>query len=355
MLEHGAAIQDDRYLGDGDALFSFNSNGLQSLSRKLGVGFDLLARLETPSLASQVMNDLLSQREIRTRLRNDDFVVHEPSGTIIGLVSSTYVTYSNHEFVTDVMGLLGQLPNGAELQFKEAYGINTEFVLRMTLKQSHGAISGSGGHGEDRSELGLDLRNTMVGNSSIRINHFLYRLICANGLMVPAAKSINRLFHSGRREKFNERLRRSLGEVIRNIDSLQGLLTTIGAMPFEPAALAMAPSLTDAIFDVIPGSKQLIGERENLLLRYPQDLSGPDREQMRRKHDTRMIKLIPKHSGGELSGRIFHSDFRDTPTMFDFINVFTEHAKSERPALKLEIEEKTGALAAYIAANARKL
>jgi hypothetical protein len=39
---------------------------------------------------------------------------------------------------------------------------------------------------------------------------------------------------------------------------------------------------------------------------------------------------------------------------FDFINVFTEHAKSTPPALNLEIEERAGALANYIAHNARK-
>jgi hypothetical protein len=40
--------------------------------------------------------------------------------------------------------------------------------------------------------------------------------------------------------------------------------------------------------------------------------------------------------------------------MFDFVNVFTEYAKDCRPAQKLETEEKAGALAKYIAENARK-
>ena len=40
--------------------------------------------------------------------------------------------------------------------------------------------------------------------------------------------------------------------------------------------------------------------------------------------------------------------------MFDFLNVFTEYAKNCPPAQKLDIEEKAGTLAKYIAENARK-
>ena len=68
-----------------------------------------------------------------------------------------------------------------------------------------------------------------------------------------------------------------------------------------------------------------------------------------------MIALIPKYLGGELSKKVFESRFRDSATLFDFINVFTEYAKSQPLAEKLAIEEKSGALASYIANNSRKL
>ena len=87
--------------------------------------------------------------------------------------------------------------------------------------------------------------------------------------------------------------------------------------------------------NVIPGSKQRISEREDLFLRHPKNASATDRERMRREHDARMIELIPKHFGGELSGKVFRSAFRNKASLFDFINIFTEHAKFEPPVLKL--------------------
>lgn len=355
VLEHGATMRDDQYLGDGEVLFCFNESGFQSFCQKLGFRADQLARLETPSLASQVLNDVLSQREIRERLLNEEFVVDELTNTIIGVVSGTYVTYSNREFMDDVLKLLDRAARDHDLQFQEGYGINTELTLRLTSEKRHGWVDGRGGQGEDRSKLGLDLRNTMVGDSSVRINYFLHRLACANGLMVPAAESINRIFHSGRKDTFHERLNRGLSEAIRNFSQLHELLGTLGGLPFEPEKLAKTQSLADAIFEVISGSKQALSERANLFLRYPRDASTADREQMRREHDARLIKLIPQHFGGELSHKVFKSGFRDKVSLFDFINVFTEHAKSASPTLKLEIEAKAGALAKYIAKNARKL
>ena len=76
---------------------------------------------------------------------------------------------------------------------------------------------------------------------------------------------------------------------------------------------------------------------------------------MRRAHDTHLSGLIPTFFGQDDSSKVFNSPFRDKATMFDFVNVFTEYAKTQKPSRKLEIEERAGTLAAYIAGNARKL
>ena len=75
---------------------------------------------------------------------------------------------------------------------------------------------------------------------------------------------------------------------------------------------------------------------------------------MRQVHDAQLIGLIPEHFGGEHSGRVFRTHLRESSTVFDFINVFTEYAKERPPAIKLEIEEKAGTLAKYISKNAKK-
>ncbi|MBP6734620.1 MAG: hypothetical protein KAX64_03810 [Chromatiaceae bacterium] len=65
-----------------------------------------------PSLASQVLNDLISQRAILARLDNEKFVVDEERQTIIGLVSTSYVSYGNDAFLADIEGLLRDLSGG---------------------------------------------------------------------------------------------------------------------------------------------------------------------------------------------------------------------------------------------------
>lgn len=355
VLEHGAIFRDDEYLGSGESLFHFNQPGFQALCQKLGCRQDFLVRLETPTLPSQVLNDLLSQRDVRKTLRDSEFVMDERTDTIIGLVSKTYVTYSNHDLLGDITSLINNLPKDQELTFQEAYGINTALTLRFVSVKKHGTIQGRGGQGEDKSKLGLEFVNSMVGNSSVRINHYLYRLICANGLMVPASESVNRVFHSGRENSFHQRLDRCFGEVVRNLGQLQEMLQVLGAMNFEPDLLSRNRTLTDQIFSVIPGSKQELCDREQLFLRYAQDDSTAQREKIRQGHDARLIGLIPKHFGAEHSKRVFNSAFRDGATVFDFINVFTEYAKSQTPSNKLDIEEKAGALAKYIANNSKKL
>lgn len=355
VLEHGATIRDDEYLGDDESLFHFNQPGFQAFCQRIGCRQDFLARLETPTLPSQVLNDLLSQRDVRETLSDSEFVMDERTDTIIGLVSKTYVTYSNHDLLDDITAQINNLPKDQNFEFLEAYGINTALTLRYVSIKKHGTIQGRGGQGEDKSKLGLEFVNSMVGNSSVRINHYLHRLICANGLMVPASESVNRVFHSGRKDSFHQRLHRCFGEVVRNLGQLQEMLQVLGAMNFEPDLLSSNRILTDQIFSVIPGSKQELCEREQLFLRYPQDASTAQREKIRQGHDARLIGLIPKHFGAEHSKRVFNSVFRDGAKVFDFINVFTEHAKSHTPSNKLDIEEKAGALAKFIANNSKKL
>jgi hypothetical protein len=287
-------------------------------------------------------------------LSGDEFVIDERSNTVVGLVSKTYITYSNEDFISDIENRTSQLAHENGFVFQEACGINTDLTIRYVSTHEHGTIQGWGGRGVDESRVGLEFLNSMVGTSSVGINYYLRRLICANGMMVKAASSVNRVNHSGRKDSFQDRLDRSFGEVVRNIGQLKQMLETLGAMPFDATTLAQDETLSEQVFGVIGGSKQELCAQERTYLRYPNDASKAEREKMRREHDGYLIGLIPRHFAGVDSGKVFNSPFRDKATIFDFVNVFTEYAKTQRPARKLEIEERAGALAAYIAGNARK-
>lgn len=355
VLEHGATFRDDEYLGDGEALFHFNQAGFVALCQRLGCRQDLLERLKTPNLPSQVLNDLLAQRAVRDELGSDEFVMDERTHAIIGLVSKTYVTYSNHDLLTDIDARISHLPKDDGLVFEEAYGVNTGLTVRYVSTHRHGTVRMRAGNGDDKSKLGLEFTNSMVGTSAVRINFYLHRLLCANGMMVTAAESVSRVFHAGERKSFQTRLDRCFNEVMRNLGQIQDLLTALGDVDFCPERLARNRTLTDQIFSVIPGSKQEISEHAGLSLRYPAKASTTEREAMRQAHDGRLIELVPEYFGRVHSGRVFATSLRDSATIFDFVNVFTEYAKEQEPALKLGIEERAGALAKYIASTARQL
>lgn len=365
LIEHGAEFHDDEYLGDGDVLLRFNEHGFRAFCQKIGFRYDQLELIETPSLASSVLNDLVRQSEIRSRLNEEEFVIDQDTNTIIGIVSRSYVGYSNDKFLIDIEDFLENLPLAKQLrllppfkdrfEFHEAYGINTELTIRYTsTKLEHGVIHGRGGDGKDISKLGLEFKNSMVGTSSVQINYFLYRLVCHNGMMVPAASATNRVFHSGRKDTFKVRLDNCYKEVHRKIDDLTKLLSTIGTINFNPKKLAEDNLVSERIFNIIPGMKQKICDAEEMYLRYPNECSEAEKRKLKINHDCVLINCIPEHLGGEHSNKVFLSSMRDNATMFDFLNVFTEYAKSCKPARKLDVEEKTGALAKYISDNSRK-
>jgi hypothetical protein len=354
ILSRNAVFNDDEYLGDGEVALRFNQHGIRAFCQRIGFRFDQLSMLEAPSLASQVINDLIQQAAIKTKLDDEEFVLDERTNTIIGMVSSTYVGYGNEQFLADVLEFLSSLPNDEKLEFGEAYSVNTELTLRWCAVKRHGIIRSHGSEAEDRTRFGLDFKNSMVGTSAVRVNYFLWRLVCANGMMVPAGSSINRVFHSGNRDSFKFRLGQCFREVMRKIDCLGQLLETLGAMRFEPQRLAGNGATNERIFEIIPALKEEICAKEELFLRYPPQSSEASKRQMRVKHDARVIGLIPKHYGGQLAGRVFQSRWRDDATVFDFVNVFTEYAKNCTPSKKLAIEEKAGELAKYIAENKRK-
>ncbi|WP_295437430.1 DUF932 domain-containing protein, partial [uncultured Thiodictyon sp.] len=240
MLESGAMFLDDEYLGDGETMLRFNEHGFRTFCSRVGYRFDQLAMLETPSLASQVLNDIISQRAISSRLENDDFVLDKDRNCIIGMVSTSYVGYSNEKFLGDIDRMLGSLPQDDRFEFYQAYGVNTELTIRYTSLTRHGEVKGRGGSGQDVTMLGLEFKNSMVGTSSVRFSYFLHRLACANGMMVPAASATSRVIHSGNLDSFERRLTECFKEVHRKLDTVSNMLATLGNLEFDPMRLALS-------------------------------------------------------------------------------------------------------------------
>ena len=66
------------------------------------------------------------------------------------------------------------------------------------------------------------------------------------------------------------------------------------------------------------------------------------------------IAALPYCLCGKEALAVFNSAYRDDALMYDFINIFTEHAKTLPTRQKIEVETNAGTLAAWISKNKRK-
>jgi len=355
-LNHGAQFLDDEYFGDEHTAFKFNQSGIRSLCSYFGIRLDVLEMLEKQNLSTEILNDLLAQRDIQERLKTQELVVDESENIIIGIVSKSYVGYSNYQFLEDIKHLLCQkgkqlsiFPENDDFVFQGGYSINSQLNLRLTMKKKVGIIKGLGGVGEDVTNLGFQFKNSMVGDSSVNINFFLHRMICANGLVAPAGQTVNRIFHSGKQKSFSDRLENAFGESTRQIGQAGKMVEQLGALEFNPELLARR-NCSGMIFDIIPGSKGQIMDSYKI----PNTPREGNKTENRILREAQIIGLVPDLFGGVHSRKVFTSIYRNNASMFDFINIFTEHVKELTPGKKIESEEKAGILADWIAKNKRK-
>jgi hypothetical protein len=355
LIENGARFLDDEYFGEAGSLLKFNEKGMRSFCSLLGLKYELLKLIERPSLVCDLLNDLILQLEIQTKLASLEFVIDQRSDTIIGAVSDSYITYGNKEFLDDISRLLrldsssGAKSGSGRFEFISGFSINTQTIARFVLTVEGGKVSGKGGEGEDISKVGIQFKNSMVGDSAVTIDYFIHRLLCANGLIAPVGGAVNRVIHSGKKATFDERLKKSFAEVEKTIGRAGEMLAELVQIPFDPMLLAKA-ELSDRIFDIIPASRSTILD-EKEIKRVPTKKLTPSQIIER---EAKIIGYVPECFGGETSSRVFRSKYRDNASMFDFINVFTEHAKEEPPQARIEIEEKSGALADWIFKNKKK-
>ena len=356
LIEKGARFFDDEYFGDEDHFLRFNQNGIRVLAQKLSLRLDTLQRVERPGLISDLLNDLMVQKDMIERLEDHDFVVNTRSNTVLGAVSKSYVFYSNQDFIQDIQDLLGGgqmafFPKDSLGRFRyvNGFSVNTQLFLRFILRVESGRVTGAGGEGEDVTEIGIQFKNSMVGDAAVSIQYFVNRLLCANGLIVPAGTSHSRVFHSGKRENFVKRLERSFHEVERKIGSTATAVKSLMSIDFDAESLART-KMTRKVLDIIPGARSRIMQEHRISKRQKTRMTPAERTE----YEASIIDHIPETFAGKHAARVFNSPHRTNATMFDFINIFTEYAQTQPIHRRLEMEERAGVLADQIVKNKRK-
>ena len=357
LWKDGARFHEDGSFGHKTTLFKLNNYGFRAVCNLVDVSDQTLLRLGRPELASSVLNDLLSgslEREKKTE--RAEIVCDEEMKSVIGVVSNKYIGYSNDTFVRDVLICLDEGNNGAlfpdtgDLLFKEAYSINSRLFLRLASKSVKGVVSGSGGTGDDVSEIGVQVSNSMAGGHAVRLSWFVFRLICANGLVTKVGGNQGRVIHSGVEERFRKRLYGSTAGLFQSLGKAKRMVENLGSIPFNSHSLARHADLK-SLFSIIPDRDlraEALDQTKNM--DYAEN-SKSDRE-LARLSDA--ISALPHCLGGREALSIFRSRWRDGASMYDFINIFTEHAKTLSNGKKIEAESRAGDLAFWISQNKRK-
>lgn len=355
LLKKGADFHEDKYFGSSDYKLRFTENGLKALCYKIGFPLVALEMTKESELASRILNDLLSQDNAKEQLSNSEFVINEADsnsshGKVCGIVSSSYVGYSNKSFIQDIEKIVGKndLSTAGKLSFKEAYSINTKTHIRLTSTHISGTVFGRGGISADKTEIGLEFCNSMVGDAAVSIDYFLHRLVCANGLVLPAGRNEARVIHSGKANNFSSRLDKAFRDVFSGLGEKATYVNQLSDIDFSPKRLAEL-ELSKIIFDIIPKSKSTVIDMYRHV--FNDFIFKKLNSEEKLKREELAIEYLPHCFAGKLSKAVFNSKFRDNASMFDLINVFTEHAKEKSPSEKVEIQRKSGQLADWVINN----
>lgn len=358
LLRQGAYVVDDMGIGVGNRLYRLNDDSFQALCGLAGVSPSFLQGIESPGLASHVLNDVLRGGRLQRAIEALQIICDTDNDQILGFVSDRYHAYSNQRFLADVLRCIDPVANEAALlpslgsfEFREAYSINTRMYLRLYSKHAGGTVHGRGGSGEDVTEIGFQAFNTMAGGQAVRFSYFIHRLVCANGLVAPVAGAAGRIIHTGSEESFNRRMRDSSRQVMGGLGKAAQMIESLGRISFDSDKLIRHMDAKQ-LFS-ITGQAGLRDTCEHRV--SPGDYNEiPDPAQRKHRKAALALEAIPDVIGNKEAREVFDSRWRDNASMWDFINIFTAHAQTQPLRQRLKTEERAGEVAHWIAKNARK-
>jgi Domain of unknown function (DUF932) len=138
---------------------------------------------QSPDLLAENVNHWLGERQDETGL------IRTLRGQMRAFLSSRYRIVDHHEILGMVIPELAQMGSGIEIISCQV--TDERMYLKVINKNIEAAIAVG-----DPVQAGFILSNGEIGNSSISVEPFIYRLVCTNGLILKDKKQ--RKNHAGR-------------------------------------------------------------------------------------------------------------------------------------------------------------
>lgn len=293
---------------------------------------------------------------------NCEFVVDESrtddgcNGVVYGIVTDKYLGYSNNQLLKDAEYAIKGSSSSEQLILKEAVSINSKIRLRFLSNKFSGIIRGyDDSCKEDVTRIGLELSNSMCGESSVIFKYFLYRLLCSNGLTVKSEDEVRRIIHIGKQSRFRREIEDNIVAMASGFSKTMDFISNLSELEFNPTKLARLFG-GDKCLSIIPDSKQILRSLysidQNEFQISKKELTSEIKKQMKECETEFYISKLPEVFACDISRRVFDFRYRENASMFDFINVFTEYANHlSSPAHKIGIQERTGDFANWLKKN----
>ena len=345
FIEEQSIFMDDQFYGRGTNWVRFNVDGFDSFCNRFNIPASFLSKITEPGLVSNMLNDYQLNSDIKEQMVRHQLVVDNREKTVLGVVSNTYVKYYNQTLIENLEKIFPKILKSYEIS--ESYVINTNLHLRILSSNiKSGFIVGRGGSGEDISRVGLQISNSLVGNSSVNVCFFILRLLCANGLTFESFRNKGKVVHSGREETFQVRMKKAISPLLSEIKTIPGLIQSLMEIPFQPETIVRTGG-AEIVYSIIALQQSEAENRKKLK-------NKKDNEELI-EFDKNIIANYPQKYAGNLSRQVFNSIYRSNQSLFDFVNVFTEYAQTKDLRRKVEIEKRTGDFVKWILQNKKKL
>ena len=338
----GSRVHDAR--NDPPRMLTFTAYALEKFCESLGVSRRTMKRIKKQELASEVLDDLVRGPYGRRTLEKW-MVVDKKRQSIEGIVSDQYWHIGHDAVIGAAARFTGRsMKQRIEETQSEGYLHRPRIDMRVQLKKVKGIrLEGPGGSGEDKTEIGMEVRNSLAGECAVQIGYTVKRLLCANGIAGIGAREGCYIKHIRNSEEGELKMEESLMEVMRRLPRVAEQVMMLAGTKFDPEAVIendrTAKALEQAV-RTMPGGSRL-GDRLKGMLREDQKGSAVN-----------MVRELCETERAPISTRVFRSSWRNNATLWDFANIFSEWGRTGRekyPVRRRQAEESSGRLCDVLA------
>ena len=353
-------MKDDQFLvhqngRDGtESTYGFTSSALKKLFTITGCGplYNSMTLESGLGMSSSYINDTLSPSRPYLRKLNGYNFIHK-DGIILGFFSQKYTYIQNADVLNSANEHMGLSNSSSQFQFDEATIVNTKMKVRVVQEYTGFKLKNDK---DDITQLGLELKNSHIGDTALNVDIFVKRLICNNGMLMKSSKMNSRVIHKG---DTGSKIGQILSEAEYGYIDIKDRIETLIDIPYvlcsdTPSPLAATAKImleNQAPIKVLPDMSE--SGWYNPAKKYKDDFIRTQTLNACANN----LDNVPHKYPGVCSDMFNKYKSEDERSLYDWTEIFTERANHQSYSIteKENIQEAVGNLVTWIANKKQKL